>query len=449
VRARAPLRAGTALGGLRATTTTHAELEALCAAAGARAGAGAPEGAAHALALASFSHEFEALNNGSSSAAATADPQAHAPPQLFACALGCANALSAVNDAQAAAAAASGAAARENNCAFVELLVRGRPLVALVTLRDIGTNEELLAARGQRFWSRVEALRARLLHAQRCAAVAVQLAPPRAAVAPHAYAAHAPLARVVQRAACALLPPCDSLRAHAAAWACAARAREAAARASRAAAAKQPAQPAQPCRSGCENETDSAGGGTSSACGGGGDAVAAFFAPGAALTTLQTAVAFDPPPRRRQPLAPRAPPQEQPRGARGTRGGGDDDWRALPLVRRKRIAPVPALVPAKVARVDAAVPAVPQARLSPATPCAVTSDGAASELLAHIRAQQARYERPQVPPLALSAVFAAASALLARAAPKQAPAGGDAAPAALQVQQPCAAAAHALQRPAA
>jgi hypothetical protein len=204
-RARAPLPAGEVLGLLRCETLTAREWHALRSA---RADADA-DAAAHAdadalaaaaareLALSSFCFELQHFNalqaaeatahnilvadgggapsDDAATASAAAAAEAYAPLLVSCHAVG--NVLSLLNDGcgwplpraeQAAAGAGAGAGAdasafacafasrsRPNNCAFLEVLVRGAPALAVVTLAPIAEGEELLAAYGGRFWGEV------------------------------------------------------------------------------------------------------------------------------------------------------------------------------------------------------------------------------------------------------------------------------------------------------
>ncbi len=128
MRACAPLRAGVVVGCLRSKTCTRDEWEASLQASDAAA-AGDVAALERQLAMTAFSREYVHCN------AARKD---QAP--LVACAYGVADAIGCVNDVRG-----SGS---EANCVLLEVLVRGWPLMVLVTRQELTTGEELLTDYG-------------------------------------------------------------------------------------------------------------------------------------------------------------------------------------------------------------------------------------------------------------------------------------------------------------
>ncbi len=186
VRARVPLAASEVLGCVRCVLATSAEEAQLLPR---QPGASPAAALAHATDVAACSLELEWFNAAQrfaaaaeAAAAAAQDAQSGAPKQrgaqprpaqhpapqpLYAFfAHGQGNLLSLVNDARVGrapgAAAPHDAPEPANNCAFVELLLRGVPVLALVTVADVAPGQELLASYGTRFWATQEALRSRV-----------------------------------------------------------------------------------------------------------------------------------------------------------------------------------------------------------------------------------------------------------------------------------------------
>jgi hypothetical protein len=123
--------------------------------------------AARELALASFRHDlhhFNALHAAAAPSASASDndevADAHAsaapPVALLASCHGVGNALSALNDGRSydecAGEHTGGTPDRHNNCALLEVLIRGWPVLIVVTLVPIAAGEELLMSYGDAFW---------------------------------------------------------------------------------------------------------------------------------------------------------------------------------------------------------------------------------------------------------------------------------------------------------
>ena len=144
VRAREPLGAGVVLGLLRCEVLTKREWDQLKVT--------PPPGCAaplHELAVEAFSHEFDAYNDARDKQVPPAQPR---PPKLFASALGHGNLVSLVNDGCRVTLPGTPAAPPPpelpNNAAVLELLVRGWPCLALVTLVPVQMGEEILVDYG-------------------------------------------------------------------------------------------------------------------------------------------------------------------------------------------------------------------------------------------------------------------------------------------------------------
>ena len=139
MRAREPLAAGVVLGLLRCEVLTQREWDLLKVT--------PPPGSAaplHELAVEAFAHEFDAYNDARDKQVPPGQPR---PPKLFASALGHGNLVSLVNNGAAMLLPAMPGPRPPqlpNNAAVLELLVRGWPCLALVTLVPVQMGEELL-----------------------------------------------------------------------------------------------------------------------------------------------------------------------------------------------------------------------------------------------------------------------------------------------------------------
>jgi hypothetical protein len=114
------------------------------------------------FAFVSFCHDLPQFNALQQADAAARGVEA--PPRLYASGFGCGDVTSLVNDPRRVdVVGAPASAPRYANCGLVELLVRGWPVLALVTLYPLAQGEELLACYGEAFWTREHDRVSRLL----------------------------------------------------------------------------------------------------------------------------------------------------------------------------------------------------------------------------------------------------------------------------------------------